>query len=115
MDVASRVLTLIAPFAHHDLKWSLDVPRVVSINTSGYKFGLVYAAWGRYRGTRATFTLSQFSSFVSATFHFAESYSHKILYILDSLVGGQYSFRVFLTGVFICTKELPFFSASHPF
>ena len=94
MDVALRVLTLIAPFAHHDLKWSLDVPHVVSINTSDHKFGLVYAAWGGYRGTRATFTLSQFSSFVSVTFHFAESYSHKILYILDSLGDGRYSFSL---------------------
>lgn len=26
------------------------MPLVVSINTSGQKFGLVYAAWGEYRG-----------------------------------------------------------------
>ncbi|KIM42393.1 hypothetical protein M413DRAFT_133174 [Hebeloma cylindrosporum] len=36
----------IAPFAHPNLKWSFDVPRVVSINTSGHKFGLVYAGLG---------------------------------------------------------------------
>lgn len=36
----------IAPFAHPSLKWSFDVPRVVSINTSGHKFGLVYAGLG---------------------------------------------------------------------
>ncbi|PPQ81458.1 hypothetical protein CVT26_007483 [Gymnopilus dilepis] len=36
----------IAPFAHPHLKWSFDVPRVVSINTSGHKFGLVYAGLG---------------------------------------------------------------------
>ncbi|EAU81406.1 glutamate decarboxylase [Coprinopsis cinerea okayama7 len=36
----------IAPFAFPKLKWSFDVPRVVSINTSGHKFGLVYAGIG---------------------------------------------------------------------
>jgi glutamate decarboxylase len=36
----------IAPFAHPSLKWSFEVPRVVSINTSGHKFGLVYAGLG---------------------------------------------------------------------
>jgi glutamate decarboxylase len=36
----------IAPFAYPDLKWGFEVPRVVSINTSGHKFGLVYAGLG---------------------------------------------------------------------
>ncbi|KAJ9053436.1 glutamate decarboxylase gad1 [Entomophthora muscae] len=36
----------VAPFATPNLKWSFDVPRVVSINTSGHKFGLVYAGLG---------------------------------------------------------------------
>ncbi|KAL9709965.1 glutamate decarboxylase gad1 [Leucoagaricus gongylophorus] len=36
----------IAPFAYPNLKWSFDVKRVVSINTSGHKFGLVYAGLG---------------------------------------------------------------------
>lgn len=35
-----------APFAHPDLKWDFSVPRVVSINTSGHKFGMVYAGVG---------------------------------------------------------------------
>jgi len=36
----------VAPFVYSNLKWSFDVPRVVSINTSGHKFGLVYAGLG---------------------------------------------------------------------
>ncbi|KAF7323713.1 Glutamate decarboxylase [Mycena kentingensis (nom. inval.)] len=36
----------IAPFAYPQLKWAFDIPRVVSINTSGHKFGLVYAGLG---------------------------------------------------------------------
>ncbi|KAJ7512565.1 pyridoxal phosphate-dependent transferase [Mycena galericulata] len=36
----------IAPFAYPNYKWAFDVPRVVSINTSGHKFGLVYAGLG---------------------------------------------------------------------
>ncbi|KAF8345437.1 glutamate decarboxylase [Amanita rubescens] len=36
----------IAPFAYPSLKWGFDVPRVVSINTSGHKFGLVYPGLG---------------------------------------------------------------------
>ncbi|KZV98618.1 glutamate decarboxylase [Exidia glandulosa HHB12029] len=35
-----------APFAYPNLKWSFDVARVASINTSGHKFGLVYAGLG---------------------------------------------------------------------
>ncbi|EGO29170.1 hypothetical protein SERLADRAFT_341298, partial [Serpula lacrymans var. lacrymans S7.9] len=35
-----------APFAYPDYKWSFDIPRVHSINTSGHKFGLVYAGLG---------------------------------------------------------------------
>ena len=35
-----------APFAYPELKWSFDIPRVASINTSGHKFGLVYAGLG---------------------------------------------------------------------
>lgn len=36
----------VAPFAYPSLKWGFDIPRVVSINTSGHKFGLVYAGLG---------------------------------------------------------------------
>ena len=31
---------MVAPFAHRDLVWDFKIPRVVSINTSGHKFGL---------------------------------------------------------------------------
>ncbi|KAJ7089329.1 glutamate decarboxylase [Mycena belliarum] len=37
---------MIAPFAYPTYKWAFDVPRVASINTSGHKFGLVYAGLG---------------------------------------------------------------------
>ncbi|KAJ7885108.1 glutamate decarboxylase [Mycena olivaceomarginata] len=36
----------IAPFAYPTYKWAFDVKRVHSINTSGHKFGLVYAGLG---------------------------------------------------------------------
>lgn len=36
----------VAPFATPDLKWSFDVPRVASINTSGHKFGMVLPGLG---------------------------------------------------------------------
>ncbi|KAG2179067.1 hypothetical protein INT43_001917 [Umbelopsis isabellina] len=36
----------VAPFAFPDLKWSFELPRVKSINTSGHKFGLAYAGVG---------------------------------------------------------------------
>ncbi|KAJ9065344.1 glutamate decarboxylase gad1 [Entomophthora muscae] len=36
----------IAPFATPDLNWDFGVKRVVSINTSGHKYGLVYAGLG---------------------------------------------------------------------
>lgn len=35
-----------APFAYPHLKWSFEIPRVVSINASGHKFGLVYVGIG---------------------------------------------------------------------
>lgn len=36
----------IAPFCQPELEWDFRVPRVVSINTSGHKFGLVYPGIG---------------------------------------------------------------------
>ncbi|KAI6028315.1 glutamate decarboxylase [Pisolithus orientalis] len=36
----------IAPFVHPKLAWDFRVPRVVSINTSGHKFGLSYVGVG---------------------------------------------------------------------
>ena len=37
---------MVAPFATPSLRWSFDIPRVQSINTSGHKFGLVYPGLG---------------------------------------------------------------------
>ncbi|EJT99282.1 glutamate decarboxylase [Dacryopinax primogenitus] len=36
----------VAPFAYPNYKWSFDIHRVASINTSGHKYGLVYAGLG---------------------------------------------------------------------
>jgi len=36
----------VAPFLQPDLEWDFRVPRVVSINASGHKYGLVYPAVG---------------------------------------------------------------------
>ena len=36
----------VAPFAHPNFKMSFDIPRVVSINTSGHKFGLAFVGVG---------------------------------------------------------------------
>ncbi|KAI0312733.1 glutamate decarboxylase [Amylostereum chailletii] len=36
----------VAPFATPKLKWDFQIPRVVSINTSGHKFGLSYVGVG---------------------------------------------------------------------
>lgn len=36
----------VAPFAHPNLKWDFQLPRVVSINTSGHKYGMVLAGLG---------------------------------------------------------------------
>lgn len=37
---------MVAPFATPDHKWSFDIERVASINTSGHKFGMVYPGVG---------------------------------------------------------------------
>ncbi|MFV0316156.1 MAG: glutamate decarboxylase [Microthrixaceae bacterium] len=37
---------MVAPFAQPDLEWDFRVDRVVSINTSGHKYGLVYPGLG---------------------------------------------------------------------
>lgn len=37
---------MVAPFAHPSLKWDFQIPRVVSINTSGHKFGLTQVGLG---------------------------------------------------------------------
>lgn len=46
---------MIAPFCQPDLEWDFRVDRVVSINTSGHKFGLVYpgVGWVVWRSTDA--------------------------------------------------------------
>ena len=46
---------MIAPFCQPDLEWDFRVPRVVSINTSGHKYGLVYPGlgWVVWRDTAA--------------------------------------------------------------
>lgn len=36
----------VAPFLQPDLRWDFTIPRVVSINASGHKFGLVYPGIG---------------------------------------------------------------------
>ncbi|KAI8053728.1 glutamate decarboxylase [Syncephalis plumigaleata] len=36
----------VAPFATPELRWNFEIPRVVSINTSGHKYGLVYPGIG---------------------------------------------------------------------
>ncbi|MEV6589960.1 glutamate decarboxylase [Streptomyces acidicola] len=42
---------MIAPFLDEDLVWDFRLPRVVSINTSGHKYGLVYpgVGWALWR------------------------------------------------------------------
>jgi glutamate decarboxylase len=44
---------MIAPFIQPDLEWDFRVERVVSINTSGHKYGLVYPGlgWAVWRST----------------------------------------------------------------
>jgi glutamate decarboxylase len=37
---------MVAPFAHPSLKWDFQLPRVVSINTSGHKFGMTNVGLG---------------------------------------------------------------------
>ena len=85
----------IAPFAYPKLKWSFDVPRVVSINTSGHKFGLVYAGLGwvlwreeKYLHKDLVFELRMWLSFSSS-----------VIYIItkndtDYLGSTEYSFTL---------------------
>jgi len=42
----------VAPFVHNHVKWGFDLPRVVSINSSGHKFGLCYpgVGWVLWKG-----------------------------------------------------------------
>ncbi|WP_345364993.1 glutamate decarboxylase [Actinoallomurus liliacearum] len=46
LHVDAAVGGFIAPFLEPDLVWDFRVPRVLSINTSGHKFGLVYPGIG---------------------------------------------------------------------
>ena len=40
----------VVPFLHPDLPWDFRLPRVVSINVSGHKYGLTYRASGSWCG-----------------------------------------------------------------
>ncbi|MFE8962054.1 glutamate decarboxylase [Streptomyces iakyrus] len=46
---------MVAPFLDEDLVWDFRLPRVVSINTSGHKYGLVYpgVGWALWRDAEA--------------------------------------------------------------
>jgi glutamate decarboxylase len=46
---------MVAPFLDPDLVWDFQLPRVVSINTSGHKYGLVYpgVGWALWRDTES--------------------------------------------------------------
>ncbi|MFF9814217.1 glutamate decarboxylase [Streptomyces sp. NPDC014006] len=46
---------MVAPFLDPDLEWDFRLPRVVSINTSGHKYGLVYpgVGWALWRDATA--------------------------------------------------------------
>jgi len=37
---------MVAPFVNPELKWDFRLPRVISINTSGHKYGMTYAGIG---------------------------------------------------------------------
>jgi glutamate decarboxylase len=43
MRVESASGGMVAPFCVPDLEWDFRLPRVVSINTSGHKYGMTYA------------------------------------------------------------------------
>ncbi|KAF9097860.1 hypothetical protein BGX23_007762 [Mortierella sp. AD031] len=60
----------VAPFAFPKLRWSFDIPRVKSINTSGHKYGLAYAGIGWEQtytlnfSRPACFMIAQYYNFV---------------------------------------------------
>ncbi|KAJ1731243.1 glutamate decarboxylase gad1 [Coemansia biformis] len=76
----------VAPFAQPDLHWDFRVPRVVSISTSGHKFGLTYPGIGwviwrtpEYLPQELTFELSYLNG-VSKTFTL--NFSHPACFLL---------------------------------
>ncbi|EUA52739.1 hypothetical protein I552_8847 [Mycobacterium xenopi 3993] len=56
----------VVPFLHPDLVWDFRLPRVVSINVSGHKYGLTYPASGSWCGAAAS-TCPRTWSFGSTT------------------------------------------------
>ncbi|KAI8318145.1 PLP-dependent transferase, partial [Martensiomyces pterosporus] len=76
----------IAPFAFPDLEWGFEVPRVVSISTSGHKYGLTYPGIGwvlwrspEYLPDELTFELSYLSG-VKKTFTL--NFSHPACFLI---------------------------------
>ncbi|KAI9505569.1 glutamate decarboxylase gad1 [Coemansia spiralis] len=76
----------IAPFAQPDLEWDFRVPRVVSISTSGHKFGLAYPGIGwvlwksqEYQPKDLTFELSYLGG-VEKTFTL--NFSHPACFLI---------------------------------
>ncbi|KAJ2724193.1 glutamate decarboxylase gad1 [Coemansia sp. Benny D115] len=76
----------VAPFSQPDLEWDFRVPHVVSISTSGHKFGLTYPGIGwvvwkapEYLPTELTFELSYLGG-VEKTFTL--NFSHPACFLL---------------------------------
>ncbi|KAJ2783718.1 glutamate decarboxylase gad1 [Coemansia javaensis] len=76
----------VAPFAQPDLLWDFRVPRVVSISTSGHKFGLTYPGIGwvvwrtpEFLPSGLTFELSYLSGMVKT---FTLNFSSPACYLL---------------------------------
>ncbi|KAJ1948421.1 glutamate decarboxylase gad1, partial [Linderina macrospora] len=75
-----------APFAFPDLKWDFDVPHVVSISTSGHKFGLTYPGIGwvlwrsaKYLPNDLTFELAYLGGLEKA---FTLNFSHPTCFLI---------------------------------
>ena len=83
----------VAPFAYPKFKWAFDVSRVVSINTSGHKFGLVYPGLGwilwrdeKFLHKDLIFELRAYSFHFIPFYHFLSlSLLHTISFFLPSL------------------------------
>ena len=89
----------VAPFAYPNLKWSFEVPRVVSINTSGHKFGLVYPGLGwvlwrdeSYLHKELIFELRM--NFLSYHIHHSLLTSFGICLLVDYLGSTEYTFTL---------------------
>ncbi|KAF4121674.1 glutamate decarboxylase [Geosmithia morbida] len=97
----------VAPFVSPDLVWDFQLPKVVSINTSGHKYGLVYPGIGwviwrssEYLPKDLVFNINYLGADQSSfTLNFSKGASHVVAQYYQLIRLGRHGYRAIMSNV----------------